>query len=108
VKESRKPLSLLSAPRENVELLLDEKARVQAYLVRVAGTGLLLFCCPKSGLKVQVCIGGKDRDEQKRYWAIDCNACRSAHLVNPETGKSSVRMDKQVRDRAAASRDRLC
>jgi hypothetical protein len=48
-----------------------------------------LFCCPVTGMNVQGYSEAKKKpsDGMRHYEGVHCTACRSVHIINPETGR---------------------
>jgi hypothetical protein len=65
---------------------------IKVYAVRRpdidAMSTLIVFRCPRTGLKVQTLVSKQAASEPRSYEMVTCPACTQFHFINKATGKA--------------------
>ena len=51
-------------------------------------SALIVFRCPRTGMKVQTLLTRQAASEPKSYEFVTCPACTQFHFINKATGKA--------------------
>ena len=53
-----------------------------------AMSAMIVFQCPRTGMKVQTLLSKQAANEQRSYEIVTCPACTQFHFINKVTGKT--------------------